>query len=71
MMREQRDPKISATLTQITNQSTYTTNRNSNIENLSKDLDDRIAKIKQKYYEGRQVNLNRSLVSSEDHRVRN
>ncbi len=70
-MREQRDPKISATLTQITNQSTYTTNRNSNIENLSKDLDDRIAKIKQKYYEGRQVNLNRSLVSSEDHRVRN
>jgi hypothetical protein len=62
---------MSATLTQITNQSTYTTNRNSNIDNLSRDLDDRIAKIKQKYYEGREVNLNRSLVSSEDQRAGN
>ena len=62
---------MSATLTQITNQSTYTTNRNPNIDNLSRDLDDRIAKIKQKYYEGREVNLNRSLVSSEDQRAGN
>ena len=62
---------MSATLTQITNQSAYTTNRNSNIDNLSRDLDDRIAKIKQKYYEGREVNLNRSLVSSEDQRAGN
>ena len=62
---------MSAPLTQITNQSTYTTNRNSNIDNLSRDLDDRIAKIKQKYYEGREVNLNRSLVSSEDQRAGN
>jgi len=62
---------MSATLTQITNQSTYTTNRNSNIDNLSRDLDDRIAKIKQKYYEGREVNLNRSLISSEDQRAGN
>lgn len=71
MTREQRDTRMSATLSQITNQSTYTTNRNSNIDNLSRDLDDRIAKIKQKYYEGREVNLNRSLVSSEDQRIGN
>ena len=51
MLRESREQRMSTTLTQITNQSSYNpTNRNSNIENLSRDLDDRIAKIKQKYY---------------------
>lgn len=60
-MQESREHRNSATLGQITNYSEYSTVRNSNIKDLSKDLDDRIAKIKQKYYEGREVQATRNV----------